>query len=97
VKIRGFRVELGEIESVLSRHPLVDRAVVTVRQDRPGDKRLVAYVTAAGATPPDPGKLRAHTAAIVPAYLVPSAFVLVEGFPQLPNGKLDRNALPTLE
>jgi amino acid adenylation domain-containing protein len=97
VKIRGFRVELGEIESVLSRHPLVDRAVVTVREDRPGDKRLVAYVTTAGGTPVDPGTLRAHAAAIVPGYLVPSAFVLVEGFPQLPNGKLDRNALPAPE
>jgi len=97
VKIRGFRVELGEIESVLARHPLVDRAVVTVREDRPGDKRLVAYVIAAGGAAVDPGNLRAHAAAIVPGYLVPSAFVLVEGFPLLPNGKLDRNALPAPE
>ena len=85
MKIRGFRVELGEIESVLARHPLVDRAVVTVREDRPGDKRLVAYVTAADGTAPDPGKLRAHAAAIMPGYLVPSAFVLVEDFPRLPT------------
>jgi nonribosomal peptide synthetase DhbF len=102
VKIRGFRVELGEIESVLARHPLVDRAVVTAREDRPGDKRLVAYVTAAGVTAaggtaPDPGTLRAHAAAIVPGYLVPSAFVLVKDFPLLLNGKLDRNALPAPE
>ena len=94
VKIRGFRIELGEIESVLARHPLVDRAVVTVREDRPGDKRLVAYVTAASGAAADPGTLRAHAAAIVPGYLVPSAFVPVENFPLLPNGKLDRNALP---
>ncbi|MGH3166961.1 MAG: non-ribosomal peptide synthetase, partial [Trebonia sp.] len=94
VKIRGFRIELGEIESVLARHPLVDRAVVTVREDRPGDKRLVAYVTAADGTAADPGQLRAHAAANMPGHLIPTAFVPVETFPLLPSGKLDRNALP---
>jgi amino acid adenylation domain-containing protein len=93
VKVRGFRIELGEIEAVLARHPLVDRAVAVVREDRPGDKRLAAYVKLS-----DPGcdlrQLRAHVAASLPEYMVPPVFVPVESFPLSPSGKLDRSALP---
>nr|AGS49328.1 long-chain-fatty-acid--CoA ligase [uncultured bacterium esnapd2] len=90
VKLRGFRIELGEIEAVLS--GVVPQAVVVVREDRPGDKRLVAY--AAGSTPEE---LRAHAAASLPEYMVPSAFVILDEFPLTPNGKIDRRALPAPE
>jgi nonribosomal peptide synthetase DhbF len=93
VKVGGFRIELGEIEAVLARHPLVDRAVAVVREDRPGDKRLAAYVVLS-----DPDcdlrELRAHVAASVPEYMVPPVFVPVQSFPLSPSGKLDRSALP---
>ncbi|MFJ9890725.1 amino acid adenylation domain-containing protein [Streptomyces sp. NPDC091287] len=95
VKIRGFRVELGEIESVLAAHEKIGRALVVVREPLPGDKRLVAYlVPAEGAAVPTTTMLREHTAASLPAYMVPSAFVALDAFPLTPNGKLDRKALP---
>jgi len=94
VKIRGFRVEPGEIESVLSRHPAVRESVVVARQDAPGDIRLVAYVVAKPATAPNISELRDFLKKQLPDYMVPSVFLPLEKMPLMPNGKLDRRALP---
>ena len=94
LKVRGFRVESCEVEGALAGHPAVSEAVVLAREDTPGDKRLVAYlVTAAGATP-TASDLRRFLSERLPAYMVPSAFLLLDAFPQTPNGKVDRAALP---
>ncbi|MFI0776430.1 non-ribosomal peptide synthase/polyketide synthase [Streptomyces sp. NPDC021212] len=95
VKVRGFRIELGEVEAALARHPDVQAAVVTVREDEPGLKRLVGYVVpAGGATPPRAAELRAAAARLLPAHMVPSAFVVLDAFPLTPHRKIDRQALP---
>ena len=93
VKIRGFRIEPGEVEAALARHPGVRAAVVVPREDRAGDRRLVAYVTADGEAP-SAAELRTHLRALLPAHLVPAAFVALDEFPLTANGKVDRRALP---
>ncbi len=91
VKIRGFRIELGEIEARLMAHPAVDEALVSVREDQPGNRQLVAYVVGNAST----DGLRSYLQAALPDYMVPGAFVLLERMPLTANGKLDRQALPT--
>ncbi|WP_437931313.1 amino acid adenylation domain-containing protein [Sorangium sp. So ce291] len=95
VKVRGFRVELGEIEAVLLRHPDVREAVVAVRQDPSGDRRLVAYVIGAGAL--DPQAILGFARRTLPEYMVPSACVPVDAFPLSANGKVDRAALAAID
>ena len=102
VKIRGFRIELGEIEARLAEHPAVHQAVVIAREDTPGDKRLVGYYTPSPNAGPEEGafgaeQFRSHLSASLPDYMVPAAYVRMEAFPQTPNGKLDRKALPAPE
>ncbi|WP_442738387.1 amino acid adenylation domain-containing protein [Streptomyces pseudogriseolus] len=95
VKIRGFRVEPGEVEAVLMEHEAVERAVVVLREDRPGDQRLVAYVM--GPQLPedaDTTELRRYAERMLPSYMVPAAVVPLAGFPLSRHGKLDRSALP---
>ncbi|MGV0804438.1 amino acid adenylation domain-containing protein [Mycolicibacterium setense] len=93
VKIRGYRIELGEIQTALADLDGVDQAVVIVREDRPGDKRLVGYITGAA----DPTDVRAALAQRLPAYMVPAAVVVLDALPLTVNGKLDKRALPAPE
>jgi amino acid adenylation domain-containing protein/non-ribosomal peptide synthase protein (TIGR01720 family) len=95
VKIRGYRIELGEIESILSQHPNVREAVVLAREDRPGDKRLFAYVTLT--RPASVAELRDHLKKQLPEFMLPSAFVTLADMPVTANGKIDRKALPALQ
>ncbi|HEV2755141.1 MAG TPA: amino acid adenylation domain-containing protein, partial [Actinomycetota bacterium] len=96
VKVRGFRIELGEIETALAAHPSVREAVVDARGDSPSDKRLAAYYVPHD-PPPSVTQLRAHLATTLPDYMIPSAFVALDALPLLPNGKIDRAALPSPE
>ncbi len=93
VKIRGYRIELGDIEAALAELDGVEHAVVLAREDRPGDKRLVGYVTGTA----DPAEVRAALADRLPPYMIPAAVVALTALPLTPNGKLDKRALPAPE
>jgi amino acid adenylation domain-containing protein len=99
VKVRGYRIELGEIEMALLAHPSIKEAVVIVREDEPGNKRLAAYLVANQTTPTMPtiGELREFLKTRLPDYMVPSVFVMMESIPLTANGKIDRRALPAPE
>lgn len=92
VKVRGYRIELGEVEVAMEKHPSVEQAVATVREDRPGLKRLIGYYVAKSDL--STNDLRKHLAARLPDYMQPSAFVAVQELPRTPSGKIDRKALP---
>ncbi|MDY7077386.1 MAG: amino acid adenylation domain-containing protein [Chloroflexota bacterium] len=94
VKVRGFRVELGEIEVALSQHPAVREAVVLAREDGEEGKRLVGYVAPEGEQSPGVTALRGFLKGRLPEYMIPSAFVILESLPLTPSGKVDRRALP---
>jgi amino acid adenylation domain-containing protein len=94
VKIRGFRIELGEIEAVVAQHPEIREVLVMAREDRPGDKRLVAYVVPRKERAPSTADLKAFLKDKLPEHMVPSVFVSLAEMPLSPNGKADRKALP---
>lgn len=94
VKVRGFRIEPGEIETNLMELDGIARALVVVREDRPGDQRLVAYLVAAAGMRIDDADVRAFLRARLPPYMVPQHFIVLAALPLLPNGKVDRSALP---
>jgi amino acid adenylation domain-containing protein len=97
VKIRGFRIELGEIEAALSQHSDVQTSVVIVREDIPGNKRLVAYIVPQPQITPTVSVLRSFLKEKLPEYMVPSAIAILKSLPLTPNGKIDRRALPEPE
>ncbi|MBB5872723.1 amino acid adenylation domain-containing protein [Allocatelliglobosispora scoriae] len=94
VKIRGFRVEPGEVETVIGRHETVGQVAVIVREDRPGDKRLVGYLVPATGAAVATETIRQYASQLLPDYMVPSALVVLDALPRTANGKLDRKALP---
>jgi amino acid adenylation domain-containing protein len=94
VKVRGFRIELGEIEVVLGQHPAVQQATVVAREDKPGEKQLVAYLQHKPEQFPTVTELRSFLKSKLPDYMIPSAFVILDALPLTPNGKVDGQALP---
>jgi aspartate racemase len=94
LKIRGFRVEVGEIENTLAQHPAAREVVVIGREDRPGEKQLVAYVVVTNDNRPTTDDLRKFLQARLPEYMVPAAFVMLKSLPLTPGGKVDRRQLP---
>jgi amino acid adenylation domain-containing protein len=94
IKLRGNRIEAGEIEAALVQHSLVQEAVVVVREDTPGDKRLVAYVVCNPEQGTSTDELRGHLKRLLPEYMIPSAYVALDELPLTANGKLDRKSLP---
>ena len=94
VKIRGFRIELGEIEVNLVKHPDVNQVVVLTREDEPGNKRLVVYIVPENGSKSSTSILRDFLKKKLPEYMIPSVFVMLESLPLMPNGKVDRKALP---
>jgi amino acid adenylation domain-containing protein len=94
IKLRGFRIELGEIETALGKFPGVLQAVVMLREDTPGDKRLVGYIVPNDKTPIPAAEIRTFLIAKLPDYMVPTSFVALASFPLTANGKIDRRALP---
>lgn len=104
VKIRGFRIELGDVEAAVAQHPLISEAVVIVSEDQPGNKRLIAYYVpreqgisaSQNGHPLSPDSLRDYLQKELPAYMIPSEFVMLETLPLTANGKVNRRALPSL-
>ncbi|MBE2223592.1 MAG: amino acid adenylation domain-containing protein, partial [Anaerolineae bacterium] len=95
VKIRGFRIELGEIEAVITTHDAISEVIVIVREDDPGDKRLVAYIISHDTNnPPEISAIQDFARKQLPAYMVPTAYVFLDSFPKTPNRKIDRKSLP---
>ncbi len=96
VKIRGYRIELGEIETQLGRSPGVRECVAVVREDTPGDQQLMAYVSPAEGAALEPAALKDHLRATLPDVMIPAHVLVLDDLPHTPNGKIDRNALPSL-
>ncbi|MEH6978355.1 AMP-binding enzyme, partial [Bacillus pseudomycoides] len=94
IKIHGFRIELSEVETVLSQHPHVEQVVVIVREDRPGDKRLVAYIVPDADGNLDLAEIRTYAGGSLPGYMIPSAIMTMSELPLTPNGKINRKVLP---
>ncbi|MEK6278964.1 MAG: amino acid adenylation domain-containing protein [Acidobacteriota bacterium] len=94
IKLRGFRIELGDIETALLQHPSVQESVVVLREDQPGEPRLVGYVVLRSLPRITGSDLRSYLKAKLPDYMIPSVFVEILKFPKTPNGKIDRRALP---
>lgn len=94
VKVRGFRIELGEIESILSQHNHIQECIVIVREDQPGDQRLVAYVVLRPGIGFSNSDLQSHLSSNLPQYMVPKHIVTLDELPLTPNGKIDKNSLP---
>jgi len=94
VKIRGYRIELGEIEAMLCQHRAIQSSVVVVREDAPGNKRLVGYVVARSEGSFDVAEVRKYLKQKLPEYMIPSALVLLDELPLTSSGKIDRRALP---